>query len=126
MEAKYVYKRFSFTVTGANASYPKKFDLDKNVSVVSALLLSSDQPNMLFYRGSQKIEINSDELYPEDYESKLLMSGISVPPDERYVELGNGVLSGNGEVKLLYKDKDNPATVFAPYDVVLNLKCELK
>lgn len=107
-------------------SYNKKFDLDKNVRVVLGLLVSSDNPRLLFFRGSQRLEISGDELYPEDYESKLLMSGISVPPNEKYVELGNGVLAGNGEIKMLYKDTDNNNAPFTPYKVTLVIKCELK
>ena len=126
MESKIVYKRFSFIVDTANTNYPKKFDLDKDIRIVKALQMTSSQSNMLFYRGSQRIEISGDELYPEDYESKLLMSGISVPPEERFSELGNNVLAGNGEVKVLYKDKDNPSTFFSPYEVSIVLKCELK
>jgi len=126
MESKYIHKAFSFTVDTPNQSYNKKFDLDKNVSLLLGLLISSSDPKKLFYRGSQRIELSGDELYPEDYESKLLMSGISVPPNEKYVSLGNGVLSGNGEVKMLYKDTDNANAVFEPYVVTLVLKCELK
>lgn len=126
MEAKIIHKSFSFLVDNQQTNYNKKFDLDKNVRVVLGLLVSSDNPRLLFFRGSQRLEISGDELYPEDYESKLLMSGISVPPNEKYVELGNGVLAGNGEIKILYKDTDNTNAPFVPYKVTLVIKCELK
>ncbi len=125
-EPKYIHKPFSFLVDTAATSYSKKFDLDKNVVLVRGLLLSSSDPRSLFFRGSQRIEINGDELYPEDYESKLLMSGISVAPNDKYVDLGDGVVAGNGEVKMLYKDTDNLIVPFTPYTVTIVLKCELK
>lgn len=121
-----LYKTFSFLVTTENTSYKLKFDLDKNVKLVSGLLLSSSDPRKLFFRGSQRIEISGDELFPEGYESKLLMSGISVPPSDRFVDLGDGVLSGNCEVKIQYVDEANDNAVFNPYKVTLTLKCELK
>lgn len=121
-----VDKVYSFLVDGAATSYTKKFDLDKNVKLVHGILLSSDLPNMLFYRGSQRIEINGDELFPEDYESKLLMSGLSVPPNEKFRKLGNGVVSGNGEVKMQYKDTDNPNAGFTSYRVIVVLQCEMR
>ena len=124
-EAKYIKKRYSFTVDTANTTYPKKFDLDKNVKLVRGLLMNSDRPNLLFYRGSQKIELSGIELFPEDYESKLLMSGMSVPPDQKYADLGDDVLAGNGELKVQYKDKDNSNTFFEPYEVSVYLVCEL-
>lgn len=126
MEARLVDKVFSFTVDAQATPYSKKFDLDKNVRLVHGILLSSDRPNMLFYRGSQRIEINGDELFPEDYESKLLMSGIGVPPDEKFRTLGNGVVTGNGEVKIQYKDTHNPNADFIPYKVIIVLQCEMK
>jgi len=125
MAGNIVYKTFSFLVDTPNISYNKKFELDKNIKVVSAIMLSSDKPNQLFFRGSQKLEINGEELYPEDYESRLLMSGISVPPNERYVDMGDSVLAGNGEVKIVYKDTDNTLASFDTYKVILNLKCDI-
>jgi hypothetical protein len=126
MESKYIHKTFSFKVETPGTNYNKKFDLDKNVRVVLGLLMSADDPKKLFFRGSQRIEISGDELYPEDYESKLLMSGISVSPNDKYINLGNGVISGNGEVKILYKDTESVYAQFEPYRVSLVLKCELK
>lgn len=121
--AKIVYKRFIITVDGANASYNKKFDLDKNTRFVTAMQVTSDKPEQIYNRGSQRIEISGDELYPEDYETKLLMSGISVAPDDRFVELGE-VAPGNGEVKILYKDFNGPVA-FSAYTVVFIFKCEI-
>jgi hypothetical protein len=125
MERKTVQRRYSFTVDNPAQTYPKKFDLDKNVKLVKKLLLSSSKPNLLFYRGSQKIEISGEELYPEDFESRLLMSGISVAPDEKFADLGDAVLAGNGEVKVTYKDVENSLAPFEAYEVSLYLICEL-
>jgi hypothetical protein len=121
-----VDKVYSFTVDAPAQPYNKKFDLDKNVKLVHGILLSSDRPNLLFYRGSQRIEISGDELFPEDYESKLLMSGIAVPPDGKFRALGNGVIAGNGEIKIQYKDTHNPAAEFQPYKVIIVVQCEMK
>jgi hypothetical protein len=126
MQGQVVDKVYSFLVDAAGQLFTKKFDLDKNVKLVHGILLSSDKPNLLFYRGSQRIEINGDELFPEEYESKLLMSGIAVPPNEKFRKLGNGVLSGNGEVKLQFKDAENPNATFSIYRVIVVLQCEMK
>ena len=126
MESRMLDKVYSFTVDAEGQTISKKFDLDKNVKLVNALFLSSDQPNLLFYRGSQRIEISGDEIFPEDFESKILMSGISVPPDQKYRTLGNGVLAGNGEVKIQYKDVSNPNASFAAYKVIIVFQCVMK
>lgn len=126
MEARLVDKVYSFTVESQGAPVNKKFDLDKNVKLVHGIILSSDKPNLLFYRGSQRIEISGDEIFPEDFESKLLMSGIAVPPNQKYRSLGNGVIAGNGEVKIQFKDTPNPNASFTSYKVIIVLQCEMK
>ena len=124
-DKKFVKKRYSFIVNTPISTYSKKFDLDKNIKLVRGILMSSDKPDLLFFRGSQKITVNGEELFPEDYEAKLLMSGISVPPDQKYADLGDGVIAGNGEVKISYKDAENSTTFFTPYEVNMYLMCEL-
>lgn len=126
MEARLVDKTFTFLVDAEGQPVNKKFDLDKNVKLVHGVLLSSNMPNLLFYRGAQRIEISGDEIFPEDFESKILMSGMSVPPDQKYRSLGNGVLAGNGEVKVQFKDTANPNAAFVPYKVSIILQCEMK
>lgn len=124
-EKRFIKKRFSFIVDTASVTYSKKFELDKNIKLVRALQMSSNKPNLLFYRGSQKIEINGEEIFPEEYESKLLMSGINVAPDDKFADLGDGVVTGNGEIKMVYKDSANSSAVFEAYEVSLYLICEL-
>jgi hypothetical protein len=126
MEQRLIDKTFTFLVEVEGQPVNKKFDLDKNVKLVHGIAISSDRPNLLFYRGSQRIELSGDELYPEDYESKMFMSGMSVAPDDKYKSLGNGVVSGNGEFKFQYKDTPNPNAAFAPYKVIITLLCEMK
>jgi len=126
MERRIVDKTFSFVVDTEGQPVSKKFDLDKNVKLVRGILLSSNRPNLLFYRGSQRIEISGEEIFAEDYESKILMSGLSVPPDQKFRTLGNGVVAGNGEVKILYKDAASTQAPFEAYTVSIILQCEMK
>jgi len=126
MEKRWVDKIYTFLVEAEGQPVTKKFDLDKNVKIVRGIMMSSDRPNLLFYRGSQRMELSGDELFPEDFESKMFMSGLAVPPDEKYKSLGNGVISGNGELKIQFKDTANPSAPFAPYKVIVGLLCEMK
>lgn len=125
IKGKYIKKRFSFLVDTPNQGYSKKFELDKNVRAVRGILLSTDLPNLLFYRGSQKIELSGEELFPDDWESKLIMSGIGIAPDEKFYNLGDGYLAGNGELKIQFKDTANALAPFAPYNVAIYLLCEM-
>jgi hypothetical protein len=118
-------KRFDIKILVANSSVSDTFELDKNIVKVHGILVTSDKDDLLYYRGTQKVEINKEEFFPENYESKLLMSGINVAPKQRYYDLG-GVAPGNGLVKISYKDLDDGRTVFAPYRVSLYLDCEME
>lgn len=122
---KPVKKRFDIQITSANQSFTQTFELDKVIRSVKGILFTSDKDDLLYYRGTQRVEINNEEFFPENYESKLLMSGINVPPVSRYYPLG-GINPGNGLVKITYIDKDDGRTVFAPYRVSLYIDCEME
>lgn len=117
------YKRFDLQVTAANKTVSQSFELDKNFISVKGLVLSSDRRDLLYLRGSQRIEINKDELFPAEYLSEMLMSGLGVPIDLRYHTLGS-IDTGNKIVKMDFTDSDAFGTVFSPYKVYLFLKCD--
>ncbi|MBN8721129.1 hypothetical protein SAMN05444410_10194 [Hydrobacter penzbergensis] len=118
-----VKKRFDISVATAGQLISSTFQLDKTVTLLYGLLLTSNRDDMLYYRGSQKITINRDEIFPDKYESKLLMSGINVSPNDRYYLLGEKD-PGNGQIKIDYLDSNNVLD-FAPYTVSLYLDCEV-
>lgn len=122
---KPIKKRYDIQITAAGQSISKNFELDKTIVKVNGLLLTSDKDDLLYYRGSQKIEINSEEYFPDNYESKLLMSGINVAPKQRYYDLG-GVNPGNGNVKLSYQDNEDIRSPFSSYRVSLYLDCSVE
>lgn len=120
---KKVKKRFDINITQANKSYSESFELDKDISSVKGVMITSDKDDLLYLRGSQRIELNKEEYFPENYESKLLMSGINVSPNSRYYDLG-GAVPGNGILKVDYKDQDDGRSVFAAYRVSIYVDCE--
>ncbi len=122
---KPVKKRFDIPVAEANKTVTKTFELDKNIKSIKGLLITSDKDDLLYFRGTQKIEINKEEFFPENYESKLLMSGVNVSPKQRYYDLGN-VNPGNGSVKVSYTDTNDERTPFVTYRVSLYLDCEME
>ena len=123
--SKRIKKRYDIEVTSANAIHSKTFELDKTVEKVHGILFASDRDDLMYYRGSNKVEINSDEIFPEGYESKLLMSGLNVSPNDRFYNLG-GVPPGNFKVKVEYKDVADARLQFVPYRVSIYLDVEIK
>jgi hypothetical protein len=122
---KTVKKRYDIQIVEANRSVSKSFELDKNIKSINGLLVTSDKDDLLYYRGTQKIEMNNMELFPDNYESKLLMSGINVSPKQRYYDIGK-VSTGNGIIKLSYTDNDDGRTAFVAYRVSLYVECEME
>lgn len=123
MALKRIKKRFDIDVTQQNVIHSKTFELDKNIIKVHGLVFAGDRDDLLYYRGSNKIEINRQEIFPEGYETKLLMAGLNVSPNDRYYNLG-GIEPGNGKVKIDYKDTSTVVVDFVAYRVSIYLDCE--
>jgi hypothetical protein len=121
---KPVKKWFDVQVTAANAKVSETIDLEKTVVAIRGLLITSDRDDLIYFRGTQRVEINRDEIFPEGYESKLLMSGVNVSPKARFYDLGE-MKPGNGTIKMDYQDTDDGRTVFTPYRVRLYIDCEI-
>src|SRR5437762_2533006 len=119
-----IKKRFDLLITDSGTTVSKTFELDKTIAFVKGILFTSDKDDLMYYRGSQKVEINKQEVFPENYETKLLMSGINVSPNNRYYELADMPV-GNGSVKIEYKDTPDERSVFEAYRVSVFLNCEL-
>jgi len=120
---KTIKKRFDIPVTEPDKIFSKTFDLDKNITTVKGMLLTSDKDDLLYYRGSLRLEINKEEIFPENYECKLLMTGINVSPNGRYYDMG-GKAAGNHAIKVEYKDSTDSRVNFVPYRVSVYVECE--
>lgn len=118
-----VKKRFDIQVTAPDRVFSQSYELDKNTVFIHGVLLTADKEDLLYYRGSQKMEVNKQEVFPEEYESKLLMTGINVSPNQRYYNTGN-LAVGNCIVKVDYRDRSDSRTSFEPYRVSVYLDCE--
>ncbi|RYZ30056.1 MAG: hypothetical protein EOO10_04130 [Chitinophagaceae bacterium] len=123
--SKRIKKRYDIDVATANNIHSKTFELDKNVTKVHGVLFASDRDDLMYYRGSAKVELNSDEIFPEGYETKLLMTGLNVSPNDRFYNLG-GALPGNFKLKVEYKDSPDTRLQFAAYRVSIYLDVEIK
>lgn len=100
-------------VTTAGAALREEYELDKDTHRVSGILVTSNRDEMLFHRGRISVMIGGVEIIPEDYHVKLLMSGLSVPPQNRYLPLD--AAPGNFKVKVTFRDTDSPTQSFDQY-----------
>ena len=112
-----IIQRFDLQVTEAGQPVTEEFEVEAIADRLLGLLLTSDREDLLFYRGSQEITINNQEICPEGYESKLLMSGLNVSPNERFHEISLYV--GNRQLDVKYKDTEHSKAPFEPYRVTV-------
>ena len=122
LEQTNLIQRFDLQVAQAGQSVDQEFEVEAGASRILGILLTSDREDLMFYRGSQEIRVSNQELCPEGYESKLLMSGLNVPPHERFHEADFS--TGNRQVDVKYQDTDHPRATFTPYRVSLYLFME--
>lgn len=113
-----IKERFDLRITTENGTTKGEFELDHNANYLLGIGITSDQEEQMFYRGSQKIQINDKELFPENFETKLLMCGLNVPPDQRMITVGE-IETGNGKLEIWYKDSPSAHQEFEPYRVTI-------
>jgi len=100
------------------------WELPKQTKAVKGIQILSDYPDKLYYRGSQRIEINGEELFPEGFHSRLLMASLAVAPRERFFDLG-AVTPGDLSVKVRFKDQNHSKAAFSGgYQVTVVLLIE--
>ena len=116
---KIIREKFTVDVSDSGETFKGSFEVDKNAHRIIGIAISSDRDDIIYYRGTQSIRINDEEFFPEGYESKNLMSGLSVSPNERCYRLGR-IKPGNRKVDIAYSDSGNDAMVeFAAHHVYL-------
>lgn len=118
-----IRKRFDINVQEADTTVSEKFELDKTATTISGIVITSDREDLLFFRGEQKVEINGKEYFPEDYESKLLMTSLNVPTNNRYYDFKNAE-PGNGIINFAYTDHNHAQAPFTPYRVSMYVQYE--
>ena len=116
---KIIKEWVDISITAPNKTYKGSFEVDKHVSHIIGVALTSDYEDMLYFRGSQKININEKEIVPEDYESKMLMQGLNVAVNDRIISFGEEIIPGNRRVDIEYKDVNHAYATFNPYRVRL-------
>ena len=115
------YQIIKLTITGAGL-FPISVETDKAYRKVTGLQYSSNDSAALKDAVFNKFEIDSNEIFPEGFEVKLIQSGQEVSSNERFYKIdekaeGSSVLGS-------FKDAGNAAAY--PYNVYIYLKLETR
>ena len=120
------FKWFDIMVTEADKVYSVTYELDKTIAFVTGIGLDSNREKLLYQRGSQKIEINKQEIVPEGFLSRRLYHIPGVEAHKRFLRRGGKIPVGNGIIKVEYKDTSDTLVQFEPYWIRITLDCLLK
>ena len=112
------YKEYDIAITDEEQTVKKTFEVDKSVKTVRGVMLLSNRPDLVFYRGAMRLEVNSEEIFPEGYSASRLLSSPNVKPNDRVYTIGEQS-AGNGLIKIEYTDAPDGRTVFEAYTVTL-------
>ena len=120
---RYVYPKITVLVTEAGKYIDsQEFKLDRNTESVEGVYLTTDNEEEIFNL-QQRLEINQNEILPQNFEARLLYTYASVGTNDRIWDL-NSEPAGNQNVKITCFDAST--TAFAPYKVKYTFKCLLK
>lgn len=120
---KFYSKDFDVQITTAGQTVRKVFELDKSVKAITHYTMLSNREDLAYYRGSFRLEINKDEIVPENYSAKKVMCWASVSPNDRLKSIGKRT-TGNGLINFEYTDTNDGLTTFQPYTVTLSVEGE--
>ena len=113
------YQIIKLTITGAG-NFPISAETDKAYKRVTGLQFNSTDSSALKDAVFGKFEIDSNEIFPDGFEAKLIQTGLEVSPNDRFYKIderadGSSVL-GN------FTDAGNAAAY--PYNVYIYLRLE--
>lgn len=120
---KFYSKDFDVQITAAGQTVRKTFELDKSVKSITHYTMLSNREDLAYYRGSFRLEINKDEIAPENYSAKKIMCWASVSANDRLKSIGKRT-TGNGIINFEYTDTNDGLTTFQPYTVTLSVEGE--
>lgn len=120
-----LHKRFDIMVNDSESVVNEEIILENTTQYISGIGLCSDNDDLLYHRGTLRVEINGKEYLPDNFEAKRLMCGTNVDPNTRTLSLGKQpVVPLNKKVKITYTD--NPSNyaggAFSAYRVSVYLE----
>ena len=104
----------------AAGSFPINAEVDKAYKQVTGIQYSCTDVNSLKDAVLTKFEIDNNEIFPDGYEVKMILTGQEVSPDARYHALNE---RGEGSTIVgMFKDAGNAGTY--PYNAYFYLRLE--
>lgn len=113
------YQLLKLVITAAG-NFPISAESDKSYKRITGIHFSSSDTNSLKDSVFTKLDIDSNEIFPEGFEVKMIRTGEEVAPNDRFYSLNEraegSTILGN------YRDAGN--ALLYPYNVYIYLRLE--
>lgn len=106
---------FTIYVTEAGQRVTEEFEFNLDAYTLHGIQVTSDFEDLVFYRGTVGLYLGGFEIAPEEYDAKLLLSGLNVATGDRPQPTSLDV--GNNRFEVKYTDTEHPYAAFRPYKV---------
>lgn len=113
------YQIIKLVITAAG-SFPINAETDKAYRKVTGVQFNSTDSNALKDAVFSKFEIDSNELFPDGFEVKLIQTGLDLSPNERFYKVDEK--AEGSTVAGSYKDAGNASAY--PYNAYIYLRLE--
>lgn len=117
------YREVQLQIANAGEMKSIQYEVDNDIKRIIAVQVIASRPDLAWYRGSFRVDLDNKELFPDDTPAKLFMAGNECAPHNRFTVVDRN--AGSGNIKLRYQDTNHASTTFATYTVSLMLMCEI-
>lgn len=117
------YQIVKITIPEANALVTVNINSDKLYKNISGLLVTMPFELLPSDKSQCAIVINDKEIFPENFEVKLIVCDLSIPVNERFYKIHEQ--AEGSTIKAKFKDGGMNGTTY-PYQASLYLKLEEK
>jgi hypothetical protein len=118
------YQIFKVTVTSAGATVNINFNTDKLYKKITGVLITVPYLMSFLNKSTLILSVNDQEIFPDEFEVKLITCDSYVPTNERFYKLEEE--ADGSTVKGRFKDGGAMNGISYPYTANLYLKLEEK
>ncbi len=119
---KIIYQNIKISVTTDNTTY--RLDsavIDSRAKEVLGLGIFSKRLDQVDLRGSLKLDLGGNPVFPENTDTKMFTTNASVPVKDKFFMFHSPIPVGNAAVDWTYNCKPNALQAFVAHDVTLVL-----
>ncbi len=113
------FERASFSVPGAENRIEVSHNTDSLTKKIVGIAVTTDDEDA-FLASTISINIKGQEIFPTNFEARMLHTGQEVAPNKKYFIFNAPIDVSRDEIRIVYTDGDNFTTA---YNVTVILMC---